>query len=304
MRDELPDLLKPVDSASRRATFRELLNADGLIISPGVYDAFSGRIVESLGYKTVYLGSGNFCASHYGSADMGILSPEVVAAATRRVAAAVTVPLIVDVDTGYGGPFQVAVHLPRIVEAGAAAAQIEDQVLPKRCGHLEGKGLISTAEMCRKIDVMRRVVPDDFSIMARTDAVAVEGIDAAIHRAHAYAAAGADLIFVEAPVSDQMLGKIGAAEIGRPLVANMVVGGATPLRSGSDLQAMGYKLIIYAGAAIQAAGAAVRHCLDALIRTGQLPESMQMLSLAERTELVQQPKWNALQEWASRPLDD
>lgn len=302
--DELPDVLVPIDLESRRQRFQQLLRSDDIILSPGVYDAFSARIVESLGFDTVYLGSGNFCASQYGSADMGILSAQEMAAATRRIAAAVTVPVIVDVDTGYGGPFQVAVHLPQIVAAGAAAAQIEDQVLPKRCGHLEGKALISTAEMRRKIEVTRSVTPADFTIIARTDAVGVEGLEAAIERAHAYVESGADLIFIEAPISDEMLERIGAAEIQRPLIANMVFGGATPLRSRSDLHAMGYKMVVYAGAAIQAAGAAVRDCLSGLLESGQLPDSMKLLALQERTELVQQDRWNALQELTNRALDE
>jgi 2-methylisocitrate lyase-like PEP mutase family enzyme len=302
--DELPDVLRPLDLESRRHRFQELLASDGVILSPGVYDSFSARIVESLGFDTAYLGSGNFCASHYGSADMGILSPHDMAAASRRIAAAVSVPVIVDVDTGYGGPFQVAVHLPEIVAAGAAGAQIEDQVLPKRCGHLDGKSLVSTGEMCRKIEVARGVTPTDFAIIARTDAVAVEGLDAAIARAHAYVDAGADLIFIEAPLSDDMLQQIADAQIQRPLIANMVFGGATPLRSKSELQAMGYKMVIYAGAAIQAAGAAVRECLGGLLESGELPNSVTLLALAERTELVQQKRWNALHEQTNRPLDD
>ena len=302
--DNLPDALRPMNFPLRRKRFMELLETDEMIVAPGVYDAFSARIVEQIGFSTVYLGSGNFCASHYGTPDLGILTPHEMAAATRRIATAVSVPVIVDVDTGYGGPFQVAVHLPQIVDAGAAAAQIEDQVLPKRCGHLDGKSLISPSEMCRKLEVARRATPDDFSIIARTDAVAVEGVDAAIKRAHAYVDAGADLIFVEAPLSDGMLGQIGASGIQRPLIANMVYGGVTPLRSQSDLHAMGYKMVIYAGAAVQAAGAAVRSCLGGLHESGELPESVPMLTLAERTALIQQEQWNSLQEHASRTLVD
>ena len=302
--DNLPGVLRPVDNAAMRTRFQQLLKSEDFIIAPGVYDAFSARIVESLGFDTVYLGSGNFCASHYGAADMGILSASEMATALRRISAAVSVPTIVDVDTGYGGPFQVAAHMPTIVAAGAAAAQIEDQVLPKRCGHLEGKSLVSTAEMCRKIEVMRDVTPDDFAIIARTDSVALEGLESAITRAHSYVDAGADLIFIEAPTSDEMLERIGEAEIKRPLIANMVFGGETPLHSGSELQALGFKMAIYAGAAIQAAGAAVRYSLAALRQSGQLPDSVSMLTLGERTKLVQQERWNALQDLTNRSLEE
>lgn len=226
-------------------SLRTLLNQPGLVIAPGAYDAMSARLIEMVGFPAVYMTGYGVSASLLGQPDIGLLTMTEMVAQAGHIAAAVNVPVIADGDNGYGGVLNVVRTVREYERTGLAAIQLEDQVLPKRCGHMEGKQIIPREEMVAKVRaaVHARTSPD-FVIIARTDARAVVGFDDALARAQAYAEAGADVIFFEAPQSvDEM--KQVAAKIDKPLIANMVENGKTPLVEGKDLEAIGYKIVIY-----------------------------------------------------------
>src|SRR3954447_25885978 len=187
---------------SRAATLRVRLAQPRILVAPGAADALTARIIEGAGFEAVYLTGAGLANASFGLPDLGLITLTEVTAQVQRIADAISVPLIVDADTGYGGALNVVRTVRELERAGAAAIQLEDQVSPKRCGHFEGKDVVPTAEMVQKIaaGVYARQDPD-LVIVARTDARAVEGFDAAIERSRAYAAAGADVVFFEAPTS-------------------------------------------------------------------------------------------------------
>lgn len=248
----------------------ELLNAPEILVVPGVFDAFAMLFAEAAGFSAVYLSGASLAYMQYGKPDVGLLSTTDVVAGLTRVSEPVDLPVIVDADTGFGNVLNVIQTVKRLERAGAAAIQIEDQVSPKRCGHLVGKTLIDSDEMIGKI---RAAVdarsPTGPLIIARTDAIAVEGLGPAIERARRYAGAGADALFVEGPQDQEMLATIGR-ELGQtaPLMANMVEGGVTPLLSSDELQAMGYSLVIFPGSLARAYGFAAQALFGTLRRDG------------------------------------
>src|SRR5262245_43661310 len=255
-------------SDPRRARLRELLDRPGIIIAPGAYDGLSARLVEQTGFDVVYMSGSGAANSLLGEPDLGLTTMSEMADQAARIAAATRLPVISDADTGYGGPLNVRRTVQEYERAGAAGLHLEDQVFPKRCGHFEGKEVIPTDEMVGKIKAAldARVDPD-LVIIARSDAVAVEGLDAALERAHAYEEAGADMLFVEAPHSVDELRAIAQA-FRVPLVANMVEGGSTPLLPDPELEAMGFKLVLHAGTLLRAAAFAVQEALAHLRQHG------------------------------------
>lgn len=271
-------------AASRRKALQERAVVDRPLTVFGSYDAFSTLCVESAGSDALYLGGGNLTASLLGLPDMGLLSFTELEDAVRRLRRISDLPLIVDFDTGYGTALQITQFLPRLAAAGADAVHIEDQALSKRCGHLGAKGVVEPSEMCARVSAARDSAPDGFIVIARCDARSVEGLESAIERAHEYSAAGADWIFVEALESVDELRAVGASNIGKPLMANMVIGGKTPLLSPEDLGNLGYSVVLYAGAALQAAGHAVIRTLKA-VRAGD-DVTGDVLSLRERFDLL------------------
>ena len=281
----------------------QVLEAQRPLLVPGAYDAFSARCVQASGFPCVYLGGGNMTASHLGLPDIGLLSFAGLEDLIRRVRRAVDIPLLVDVDTGYGNVFAVGVHLRWLEDSGVAGVHLEDQSEQKRCGHAGGHDVIPTAEMCRKVEVAAAATSDDFVLIARTDARQAEGLDAAIARARAYVDAGADWIFVEALESREELEAVGAAGLEVPLLANLVVGGKTPLLHPDELAELGFDVVLYAGALLQSAGGAMLRTLQHLATEGHVPEDG-LMTLRQRFEVLDHERFTAAENDALRPLED
>jgi len=272
------------------------------LLVPGAANALTARIIEDLGFEAIYLTGAGLANTELGVPDIGLATLTDLARATAAIAGAITVPLIVDADTGFGNAINVAHTVRTLERAGAAAIQLEDQSFPKRCGHFAGKEVIPAAEMIGKVRAAVNARSSrDCLIIARTDARAVEGLEAAIARAQSYAEAGADATFVEAPESLAELADI-PRRLSVPQVANMVVGGKTPLATRDELAAMGFGLVLYANAALQASVLAMQEVLGALRRDGSLAAvSNRLASFAERQRLVGKPDWDALEARFAAP---
>ena len=275
--------------------FRDLLAGSSAIVLPGAYDALTARLAEQAGFDGVYVTGYGVSASMIGEPDVGLVTMTEMSNRAAQIAAAVSVPVIADADTGYGNALNVRRTIQAYERAGLAGLHIEDQVTPKRCGHMTGKSLISTEEMVGKIRAAveaRR--DDDFTIIARTDARAVTGLDDAIGRAKAYAQAGATAVFVEAPQSEDEVSFIANALRPLPLVMNMATGSTidgakTPPLSVDVLERLGYKIILFPVQAIYAAASAVRDTF-ALIRAGvplsEVLQRMRMIGFTEFNEIL------------------
>lgn len=277
------------------ARLRELLARGGLLVAPGVYDGLSARIAEAAGFEALYV-SGGAVARSMGYPDVGLVTLTEMVKRLEEIRAVTRVPLIVDADTGYGNAVNVIRTVRAYERAGAAALHIEDQVEPKRCGHYEGKEVVAEAEMVQKIRaaVAARTDPD-LVIIARTDARAVLGLEAAIARARAYAAAGADVIFVEAPQSLEEIERI-AREVEAPLLINMFSGGKTPLVPPDRLAALGYRIMIVPSDLQRAAIRAMQRAAAVLRRDGHTASlEGEVASFAEREEIVGLPEVQELQ---------
>ena len=235
------------------------------LLAPGAYDAFSALLVEQAGFEAIYMSGASISYTQIGRPDIGLMSSSQVADIVGRVADRVSIPLIVDADTGFGNALNVQ-HTVRIFERmGAAALQLEDQTAPKRCGHLAGKELVTCTEMVGKIKAaIDARTNENTLIIARTDAIAVAGFDAALERAFRYVEAGADVIFVEAPQSLSHMKAICTAMPNTPLLANMVEGGKTPILTCEDLSDMGFKLVIAPGSMVRAHAFMAREFLNQL----------------------------------------
>jgi len=274
---------------------KEMLKREGVVMAPGAYDAWSAKLIEQAGFPCVYMTGYGVSASVLGKPDIGLLTFTEMVAQARNIVAAVNIPVVADGDNGYGGPLNVVRTTQAYEQAGLAAIQLEDQVTPKRCGHMEGKEVIPKNEMVAKIKAAIYARKDpDFMIIARTDARAVNGFDDAMGRAKAYAAAGADIIFFEAPQSVEEMKKI-AAEIDVPLMANMVEKGKTPLLTDKELAAIGFKFAIYPVTAIYCATKAIMDMLKGLKASGttaslldqivDFPTFNKMIALEENRDL-------------------
>lgn len=249
---------------TRARKLRELLAGDRIVMAPGAYDAWSARMVEAAGFPAVYVTGYGVSASVLGVPDIGLISFAEMVTAVRNVCNATAVPVIADADNGYGGALNVVRTVREYEAAGAAAIQLEDQVMPKRCGHMEGKQLIPRDEMAAKIRAAvyaRR--NSDTVIIARTDAIAVNGYDDAIDRAVAYREAGADVIFVEALRTREQI-ENAARLVGAPLMANMVEHGKTPLDTAENLYRMGFRIAIYPVVLLYSATRAMQDVLATL----------------------------------------
>jgi len=267
------------------------------LLLAGAPNALTARVAEEIGFQAVYLSGAGITNTFLGAPDVGLLSlPELAAhvAATRD---AVELPLVVDADTGFGNAMNVQRSVRTLERAGANGIQLEDQVAPKRCGHFTGKAVITTSEMVGKIHAaVDARVQDELVIIARTDARAIEGIDAACDRANAYLEAGADVIFVEAPRTREELAEI-PRRIRAPHLANMVEGGMTPILPLDDLAEMGFSIALYANTAMRAAVAGMRSALKHLLVQGDtIAISDQIITWADRQQLVRKPMFDALDE--------
>ena len=227
---------------------RELLRGPAIIQAPGVVDALGARLVERAGFPAVYLTGAGISYTQLGRPDIGLTTATEMAVHVGRVAQAVSLPVIADMDTGYGNFLNVMRTVREYERAGVSGFHLEDQVLPKRCGHLAGKELVPVEEMMGKLKAALDARTDpNLVVIARTDARMVEGFERALERAHRYVEAGADAIFLESPADDVELRR-AAAELPVPTLANMVEGGRTPLHSAAELEAMGYRIVIWANA--------------------------------------------------------
>lgn len=237
-----------------KPSLSEQIAAPEATIAPGIYDALSAVLAEQAGFGAVYLSGASIAYCRFGRPDIGLVGMTEVAATLSAIKERVDLPVIVDADTGFGNALNVMRTVRLFERNGAAAIQLEDQTLPKRCGHLDGKMLVQTGEMVGKIKAALDARQDPKTlIVARSDAIAVEGIEAALDRAEAYAEAGADILFVEAPQSRAEMERIVARFGGRvPLLANMVEGGKTPQVSAGELSAIGYSLVIFPGGLVRA----------------------------------------------------
>ncbi len=272
---------------------QEIVARRSAVQVPGAANALFARVIEDLGFEAVYVTGAGIANMHLGAPDIGLTTLTEIADTVAAMADAVALPLIVDADTGFGNAINV-VRTVRVLErSGAAGLQIEDQVFPKKCGHFAGKDVIPLAEMVQKVKAAVDTRRDqDLQIIARTDARAVEGLDRAIERAHAFVEAGADVVFVEAPTSTAELARI-AREIKAPHVANIVFGGKTPDPGRAELAKMGFSLVLYANAALQAALKAAIDVLGALKRDGSLEGvAEQLMSFEERQRLVKKSSWD------------
>ena len=250
------------------AQLRRLLEAPELLIAPGVAECVGARLVAEQGFDALYMTGAGTTATRLGMPDVGLLGVTEMADNAGRIAAAVGIPLIADADTGYGGPINVRRTIQCYERAGVAGVHVEDQSWPKRCGHLAGKTLIPVEEMCAKIRaaVDARTDPD-FIVIARTDAIAVEGFEPALDRARAYEEAGADVLFVEAPVTMEQVEAIPRA-FSRPTLYNMAMSGKTPVLPAREIEALGFGVVIYPGLSFSAAIPAIRRALIELRETG------------------------------------
>ncbi|HEY2752741.1 isocitrate lyase/PEP mutase family protein [Phenylobacterium sp.] len=274
-------------------TLRALLRDENGVLLPGAADALTARIVEDLGFKAVYLTGAGLTNTHLGLPDLGFMDLSQVAEHVLAIRGVVELPLIVDIDTGFGNAINVAHAVRTLEQAGASAVQLEDQHAPKRCGHFEGKELISAEEMVGKVRAAADARRQDMVIIARTDAIAVEGFEAAIDRAGRYIAAGADMTFVEAPETLDDLRAV-PERLAAPQMLNMVLGGKTPIVDAAAAGAMGFGLVLYANAALQAAIQGMQTTLRALKTNGVLDEST-VTSFAARQRLVGQAAFDAME---------
>ncbi|MCF8566848.1 methylisocitrate lyase [Alicyclobacillus tolerans] len=245
--------------------FRKHMTEEAIFQIPGAHDGLSAIIAKEVGFHGLYLSGAAYTASR-GLPDLGMIYSNEVAAHARDLIRASALPLLVDIDTGYGGVLNVARTAREMVEAGVAAVQIEDQVLPKKCGHLNGKALVSTEEMMQKIETIRRVAPS-LVIVARTDAKGVEGLGAAIDRARRYVEAGADAIFPEALTTEDEFKSMRSA-VSAPLLANMTEFGRTPYYTAEQFAAWGYNMVIYPVTSLRAAAKACREVYTEVLTNG------------------------------------
>ncbi len=267
-----------------RTNLRVRIAGGPILVAPGVFDGLSARVAEEAGFEAVYA-SGGAIARSSGMPDLGLLDFSEMVARIRQIAQAVALPVIADADTGYGNALAVRRTVRAYEEAGAAALHLEDQAAPKRCGHYEGQELIPLEEMAGKVRAALEARTDpDFVIIARTDARAVNGLDDALQRGQAYAKAGADMVFVEAPRSLEEVQMIARA-ISRPLLYNMTYSGKSPLLRPLELDALGYRLVIFPADAQLAAIWGMRRALAALRRDGRSPEA-ERATFADRDALV------------------
>jgi len=244
------------------------------LLAPGIYDALSGLIAEQSGARAVYLSGASIAYTRFGRSDVGLVSVSEVHDTLAAVTDRIKIPVIVDADTGFGNALNVQRTIRNFERAGAAAIQIEDQSFPKRCGHLDGKVLIKTDEMVGKVKaaVDARKTSDTL-IIARTDARAVEGLQEAIDRAHTYEEAGADILFIEAPRSVDELKIIRKSfHLNTPLLANMVEGGKTPVKTADDLKSLGFNIVIFPGGAVRAATFQLQEYYAGLLENGSNAE--------------------------------
>jgi 2-methylisocitrate lyase-like PEP mutase family enzyme len=278
-----------------RQKFRAMLRPSSAVILPGVANALAARVAADCGFDAAYVTGAGIANTFLGIPDNGLVTVSELAAHVVAIREVFSGPLMVDADTGFGNELNIRRTVQTLERAGADAIQIEDQVFPKRCGHFEGKEVIPAREMVAKIKaaVDARTDPD-LIIVARTDAIAVEGFEQAMERAHLFREAGADVGFVEAPTTPEHMAAIG--RLPYPQLANIVIGGKTPERSNEELKALGFAGVIYANTALQAAVLGMQRALRSLKQNGQIGSATDLLAtFSERQRLVDIASFQAME---------
>lgn len=280
-----------------RQVLKQLFKRDRLLVAPGCFDGLSARLVEEAGFDAAYL-SGGALARSMGIPDIGLVTMSEVIERAAQVVSAVKIPIIADADTGYGNAVNLVRSVKEFERTGVAAIHIEDQITPKRCGHLDGKEVISLAEMEKKLEAALASRTDpDFCIIARTDARGVHGLEDAIRRGRAFAKLGVDAVFVEAPQSEAELEEIPRALPNVPLLVNVFKGGKTPMLPVERLQQMGYRIAIYPSETQRAAIHAMRQALGLLKRDGTTEKMDDALTtFKERDKVVGLDEWQQLEK--------
>lgn len=283
--------------AVRRRKFRDQMNLRDAMIVPGAGNALTARVIADQHFDAVYVTGAGIANTHLGAPDIGLVTLSELANTVSAIAEICHLPLVVDIDTGFGNAINTRRTVRLVERAGAFAMQIEDQVFPKKCGHFSGKAVISVEEAVSKIKAAVDAREDDNTmIIARTDARAIDGIEAAIDRAEAFVEAGADMTFVEAPRSEEEMRMI-TSRLKVPQVANMVVGGKTPLTPRSRLAELGFSLVLYANTPLQAAMRAMSEVLGALKADGDVSAVIDRLAdFDERQRLVDKESYDRLED--------
>ncbi|MBV8618123.1 MAG: isocitrate lyase/PEP mutase family protein [Curvibacter sp.] len=282
---------------STRQQLKQLVEARRGLIVPGAFNALSAKVIEDLGFQAIYVTGAGVTNMWFGMPDQGFMGLAEIAEHTARIRDAVNVPLLVDADTGFGNALNVYHTVRTLERAGADCIQLEDQVAPKRCGHFSGKEVISTEEAVSKIKAAVDARRDpDLLIMARTDAAATHGFEAAVERAQKFAEAGADILFVEAVTQAEEVRAL-PRRLAKPQLMNMVIGGRTPIFNAEQLGELGYGIVLYANAALQGAVAGMQKALTVLRDEKEVQESSGLVTpFAERQRLVGKPAWDALEK--------
>lgn len=286
----MANYLRSATNGPRR--LRDLLSAHAPVLAPGVYDALGARLVEEAGFDAAYMTGFGTAAALLGRPDVGLMTMGEMVDNARRIARACALPVIADADTGYGNAINVVRTVQEYEQAGVAAIHLEDQVAPKKCGHMEGKQVIPTDEMLTKIRAATAARQSaDFVIIARTDARAVEGLPAALDRARRYRDAGADVLFVEAATTEQEIETVASELAGVPLLFNWAEGGKTPPISLGRLTELGYRIVIFPISTLLAATAAMRGILREIAQAGTPAAAMgELPSFGEFTDFIGLPE--------------
>jgi len=284
-------LSKGCEMVNNSSKLRKMLKRNSILVAPGAHDVLTAKIIEAEGYEAVYMTGYGTSASLLGKPDVGLLSMTEMVDRAGKLAEAVDIPVIADGDTGYGNPINVMRTVREYEKAGVACLQMEDQVAPKKCGHMQGREVITKAEMVGKIkaacDARRN---EDFMIMIRTDARTNHGIDEALERGRAYEEAGADIIFIESVESIEEMRRV-TSTYHVPVIANMVEGGRTPYLSARELEEIGYDIVIFPTASTYVTSKAVRELMRVLKETGTAKDYFdRMISFTEFNEMIGLPK--------------
>lgn len=272
----------------KKTTFlRKLIEDKQILVAPGAHDVLTAKVIEKVGFNAVYMTGYGQAASVLGKPDVGLMTMTEMQGQARKFAAAVDIPVIADGDTGFGNAVNTIRTVQEYEQAGVAAIQLEDQVAPKKCGHMTGRQVVPLDEMLGKIEAAKSARKDeDFVIIARTDARTSSGFEEALKRAKAYADAGADVIFFESPESKDEMIRINK-ELSVPTLANMVEGGRTPLFSAQELEEMGYSIVIFPTASVYTTARAMMDLMNEIKEKGSTKERLEkMIPFAEFNELI------------------
>lgn len=282
---------------SQAQKLRQILEQPGILTLPGIYDCIGAQMVEQLGFEVVFTSGFGIAGSTLGRPDYGLLTGTEMLYSVGRIAQSISIPLVADIDTGYGNPLNVIRTVSDIVQLGVAGILLEDQEWPKKCGHMEGKRVISAEEHVEKIKAAVHARGDSgLVIIGRTDARAPLGLEEAIRRGRAYYEAGADIIFIEAPQSIEDLKAIASAFPDVPLFANMIEGGKTPLLTAQELQQLGYKIVVFPLAGLFAATKAMANCFRHLKEHGTTAGFEDLVNFQEFEQIIGVPKYRQLEQ--------